>query len=730
MSLLLRKINLRKNNPINLINSNSNKTIFLKKFLAKKIDESNVKNELPEKSFIKKNNNILNTSVKKNRYKKKININDYENKRTVTNNGNLNNNKSLLIKKNTSIKMRKKLDFENKENQRINHKEKIGNKKIQKKALKLVVNNAKIKIKQNSSNIKKNIKTQILNNEKSIKLLKLLNNIENNSEKEKNKIKTSARNSINSNKKEKIKEINININKSPNKTLMISHDQKNIIENGKSNEQEDEELEENKIINASHDDDLEYIFKYEGNKNSEKKQKFKTSFCPKKTRPFITVKKEYTKYGLKEKNENPGYQIIHRKINSEDNFLNDKNIKLYNSININEKENSKSNLNLINNFDIINIINKKEKYKQLFKSFQDNSYLNNSKEISEENSIKQYPTLEKKFQLNGLNIIYNGSKEEKEGKNEINYIAKTNRIITPINKGISLIYHKKNNKNKKNNNLKANKTTIEREIYNTNIIQNKRRKKYFVPIVSASLIKDKENSEKKLSLNEENLKNEKKEENIFEYNIFNTNSKNHINFGDNNKKKREILFNFRNNFITNYNLNNLSFRGNSFFKKRNLHINERNNSINHIMNDSDKINTNRDIDLDIQEKKLKLISTEISKYKFRKKLHNICSFSLDKISDKKNNNNGKNEENEEIKNENNNNNNENNYKNNNILKSNKINKKYKTLHLKLNPAINIIKNENNNFANGNKLVIKRGDLLNKLRKIKQNFNKVELSCIN
>ena len=54
MSLLLRKINLRKNNSINLINSNSNKTIFLKKSLAKKIDESNVKNELPEKSFIKK----------------------------------------------------------------------------------------------------------------------------------------------------------------------------------------------------------------------------------------------------------------------------------------------------------------------------------------------------------------------------------------------------------------------------------------------------------------------------------------------------------------------------------------------------------------------------------------------------------------------------------------------------------------------------------------------------
>ena len=42
----------------------------------------------------------------------------------------------------------------------------------------------------------------------------------------------------------------------------------------------------------------------------------------------------------------------------------------------------------------------------------------------------EYPILEKKFQLNGLNIIYNGSKESKEtkeGKNDRTFIVKTNR---------------------------------------------------------------------------------------------------------------------------------------------------------------------------------------------------------------------------------------------------------------------------------------------------------------
>ena len=65
MSLILSKINPRSNNLIHLINSNSNKTIFLKKSISKKINESNAQKEIPEKSFIKKNNIIMNTSVKK-----------------------------------------------------------------------------------------------------------------------------------------------------------------------------------------------------------------------------------------------------------------------------------------------------------------------------------------------------------------------------------------------------------------------------------------------------------------------------------------------------------------------------------------------------------------------------------------------------------------------------------------------------------------------------------------
>ena len=73
MSLILSKINPRSNNLnlIHMINSNSNKTIFLKKSISKKINESNAQKEIPEKSFIKKNNIIMNTSVKKNRCVKK-----------------------------------------------------------------------------------------------------------------------------------------------------------------------------------------------------------------------------------------------------------------------------------------------------------------------------------------------------------------------------------------------------------------------------------------------------------------------------------------------------------------------------------------------------------------------------------------------------------------------------------------------------------------------------------
>ena len=52
MSLILSKMNQRSNNLIYLTNSNSNKTFFLKKSISRKINESNIQKEIPEKSFI------------------------------------------------------------------------------------------------------------------------------------------------------------------------------------------------------------------------------------------------------------------------------------------------------------------------------------------------------------------------------------------------------------------------------------------------------------------------------------------------------------------------------------------------------------------------------------------------------------------------------------------------------------------------------------------------------
>ena len=197
------------------------------------------------------------------------------------------------------------------------------------------------------------------------------------------------------------------------------------------------------------------------------------------------------------------------------------------------------------------------------------------------------------------------------------------------------------------------------------------------------------------------------------------------------------MFNFDND-IRNEKNRYLGFRSNrtnSFINQRNMHITERNSSINNTKNESQKYNINPDAELDIQEKKLKLICKEITKYKFRKKFHNppkICSVSLDKIlirtiENNNNNNNNKTENNNkegEIKLKSSENTNSNKF-----IQSHKIDKKHRTFLLKIKP-LNIINNGSNNFANGNKLVIKRGDLLNRLRKIKQNFNKLEVSGIN
>ena len=733
MSLVLSKINLKNNGLIRL--NNSNKSIFIKRYATKKFDDSNLQNETTEKNGIKKNNAILNTSVKKMRQQNKISINDYDNKHLIKKEkiSNKNkNNKSQLVKKINSLNMKKKLDYENKENQRINLKEKTDNKKIIKKQLKISGNDVKFKMKPNSPKNKRDIKAHILNKNKGSILSNLLNNTENKPIQETNNNNTSMEINININKKNESKEI------TTNKTIMASVNRKNLIENGKTNEQE-EELEENKIIDISNDDDIEYTFKYNKNDKNEKniipekKHIFNTNVCTNRTRHYFNIgneRKEFMK-----KIENPKLDLIHKKIRSENYLFNVNNKKMYNSINNNENENGKGIMKIINNFDIIDIISKKEKYKKIFKSIHYNSILNNTKEISEESFIKKYPTLKKKFKLNGLNIIYNSSsntsREEKEKekeketkKNEI-FIAKTARNLDLINKGIP----------------KVSQTIQGKDIYNSNSnvneFHNKWEKRYLVPRVSASLIKSEGNNKVINDNLINNNNNNHKYEKILQNKNYNINHKKHIKFGESNKKKREILFNFDNNNIRNEKNRNLSFRSNrtnSFINKRNMHISERNSSINNTMNENDKYNLNRDVELDIQEKKLKLIRKEITKYKFRKRCHNlpnICSVSLDKIvvktgGNNNSNNNNKTEhfEKEEIKfvtNENND--------INKVIQSHKIDKKHRTFLLKIKP-LNLINNGRSNFANGNKLVIKRGDLLNRLRKIKQNFNKLEVSSIN
>ena len=732
MSLLLSKINFKNNGLIRL--NNSNKSIFIKRYATKKFYESNLQNETTEKNGIKKNNAILNTSVKKIRQQNKISINDYDNKHLIKKEkiSNQNkNNKSQLIKKINSSNMKKKLDYENKENHRINHKEKADNKKIIKKQLKISGNDVKFKIKQNSPRNKRDIKTHILNKNKGSILSNLLNNTENKTIKEKNDKNASIEINININKKNEPKEITIN------KTIMASVNRKNLIENGKTNEQ-DEELEENKIIDISNDDDIEYTFKYDKNIIPEKKHIFNTNVCTNRTRHFFNIGKDNERKEFMKKIDNPKLDLFHKKIRSENYLFNINNNKMNNSINNNENENGKGIMKIINNFDIIDIISKKEKYKKIFKSIHYNSILNNTKEISEESFIKKYPTLKKKFKLNGLNIIYNSSsntsREEKENekdikKNEI-FIAKTVRNLDQINKG----------------NSKVSQTIQGKEIFNTNNnineFHNKWEKRYLVPRVSASLVKS-EGKNKVITDYYINNNNNHRYEKILQNKNYNINHKKHVKFGESNKKKREILFNFDKN-IRNEKNRNLSFRtnsSNSFINKRNMHITERNNSINNIMNENDKYNLNRDVELDIQEKKLKLIRKEITKYKFRKRCHNlpnICSVSLDKIIIKtaENNNNNKTEnfEKEEIKYEKNEKE-EIKYETNEnkdikkVIQSHKIDKKHRTFLLKIKP-LNLINNGRSNFVNGNKLVIKRGDLLNRLRKIKQNFNELEVSSIN
>ena len=747
MSFILTRTNLKKNNLSRP--NNSNKNIFIKQNIRQKTDDLNLHNEIQEKNIIKKNSNITNTSVKLNKSLKKVSINDYENKKLFLKNGNQNNNTknnnkinnnkaTLLIKKNTLLKTKKKFQFDNKENQIINNKEKNENKKKQKTSLKMLVNNNRIKIKQNLTKMEKNIKTQVFNKNNGNKLKKILLDYEKNTDKENITQKIEKRN-IKENDKNKIKEIGIN------KTLMIPNTRPNYIENGKPNEEKEEfeENEDNKLINISRDDDIEYFFKYERNTKSAKRLDIIHSNSIDNINPLFNMKKEHIKYTLEKRLGKSSFNIIRRKIKSQDKLINNIDKKIYNSIN-QEKQKGKDYRDLINNFDIVGIISKKEQYKKLSRSIKNNlNNINEINNITEENIIKRYPQLKKKFKLNGLNIVYNDSidiskekEKEKEITNDEICIAKTMRNINPLYKNVYLL-----NQNKKETNKISNKTLINKDIININnnniLLQNKWNKNYLIPVVSATLVKEEDNKlQKKTFYKKKKYNNDKNKikdisDNVnsnFNYKNYDTNpnlKKQHVNFGDNNKKKREILFNINlnNKIIKNETVKFL--RNNSFVNKRNMHITERNNSINNTINDSYNNLLNKDNDLDIQEKKLKQICSEINKYKFRQKFKNLkeCDFSLDKKNNKSNINSDENKENNEdeidikIKD------------NNKLLRSNEVNKNYKTFHIKINP-LNLIKIKNYGCINGNKLIVKRGDLLNRLRKIKQNYTNIEVSGIN
>ena len=598
--------------------SNSNKNIFIKK---------------DEKKEKRKNVLITNSSIKKMKQIKKISINDNENKSLIT-------------------KSTKKLDSSNKENHVINNKEKIDLKKYsQKKVLKNIVNAAKIQIKQNlPKKIDKNIKCQN-------KLSTLINNSDKKSQVNNNHIQ-------NEDEEAKIKEIMKNKEKEKDISQMnISNNKSSIIKNEKK-----EDLDE--TINSK---EPESALKYDRKNMSEKKIAIKNGGSSGNI--LVKMKKEHIKYSIKKKKQKPNINIKSKKLIYEEEFLNNIYIKKYNSIN-NEKENNRSFIDIINNFDIINIINKKEETKKLSSSIQKDR-LNNTHEFSKKKTKK----------LNNSKIK-NSEKSAKSNKkiitkkeDEKSYVPITMRNINISNNSLSLLK------------IEKRMNSISCLIEKKNITQNKWDNKYFIPIVSASLIngeekkKEREKYYKKINTNKNNLNR----------NNYITNSKKSINFGDNNKKKREMLFNFSNKKIKSEDYSYISFqskRTNSFIDKRNKHITERNNSINTLK----KNKLNLENDLKQQEQKLEIIKNKISQEKIKEKMneHNICAISVDNIYD---NSFDKNKMEEII----------------NHQYNKKNNKKYKTFHIKVN-SMNIIQK-----GEKKRVIIKRGDLLNRLRKIKHNY---------
>ena len=672
--------------------SNSNKNIFMKKDENKKNDEIIYHNDLHEKILLRKNALLTNTSVKKMKQIKKISINDNESK--------------FLITKST-----KKLDSSNKENHGINNKEKNDLKKsAKKKILKNIEDSAKFRLKESfPKKVNKNIKTkESIKNKNQLSIL--LNNSDNISkikayqkkEEEKNNNKSPIKKNFtkNQHKVKKEKEKNKEEEKEiENNSLLVSQNISSIIKNEK------EDIFENSLKSG----DIEYTLKYERKNMSEQKIRFQGEGKVGNIIPLMKMKKDHIKYSLKKKKVKANISIKSKKLEYEDDFDNSY-LKKYNSIN-NEKETNRSYIDIINNFDIINIINKKEETKKLSSSIQKNS-LNHTQELSQKRILKPNNSISiNQINKKIINVLTNSvrscekmnenvSKEKEKGK-EKSYGSKTRRKKYPENNNFHLLNTEKKNKNKSfiNNNGMQN--------------QNKWDKKYFIPIVSASLLggacedkeKDKEKNKyfKKINTDNRLLK------------VYMTNNKKSINFGDNNKKKREMLFNFSNKKLKNENYSYINFhtkRTNSFISKRNKHITERNNSINNMKKEN--YISNIDNDLDLQEKKLELIRSEISQEKIKDKLNQTSKYAIS-VDDICQNSFDKKKIEEIVE-----------------MQGNKINhKKYKTFHIKVNSlnklkkSNNIKNKDNNNDKINDIMVIKRGDLLNRLRNIKHNYSIME-----
>ena len=698
MTSKIPRLELKKNGLTRL--SNSNKNIFIRRVFPNKNEIIKTQSGFPDKIPIKNNGLSSNTSVKKLNSIQRISIIDYENK-----NINSKNNNKELIKKNTSMKINKKFDASNKENQIINQKDKIEHKRTQKKIIRKMGNETKLLIKQNLSIMKNKIKKQVLNKYNRISIM--LNAPEKGKNLFKENIKTISQ--INNNN-----DLN---KKSLKKESLISQSKTMCIENGKTmDEEEDGELEENKVINISNDDeDIEYTLKYDKNNKSDKKNKIKSRINNGKFEPNFNSKKEKIICELKKQVNNPDINIMLRKKNNGVNLATNNNFKINNSIN-NEirKENCQQNyINIINNFDIINIINRKEQNKKLNKSNQSNSKLYKTEDISEENTIKLNPALEKKFKINGLNIVYNDSNKNSQKtiseKNQNKEAFNVPKTVRNINHKIKRIYLSKQ--------YNINQTISIGEIdTSNNNIRKKWDNKNFIPLVNASLVKKDEIRKNRITFFKKILIDNNNQNKTIVENNSSKNTLKHINFGDNNKKKREMLFSLSDKKIKNENINILSFHF-----KRNQHITERNRSlkniINNISNDnniSNNYNSNIDSDLNIQEKKLNLISSEINKFKTKQKfsIPNKYSFSLDKIIDKNINNNNT-EETKDFD----------------FMQRYQKKKKYKTFHIKFD-SLNLVKYKNDSFINGHGIVMKRGDLLNNLRKIKYNYTNLDESKIN